>query len=209
MKIAVLGATGGTGKALIDQALAAGHEVTALVRDPAKLDGNLPITVVEGNAESRTVVLKALEGADAVVCALGSYNRKRNRDVSGPTRTLLEAMREVGTPRLVVVSTIGVGDSLKQVKSFVFRRLIIGLFAKNIWRDRERQEAIIKASNVNWTIARPGRLTDDPHTGTYQIAASDAPQPGKIAIARADVADFCLKAAQDDRYAKRAVCLFY
>lgn len=209
MKIAVLGATGGTGKAFIEQALGAGHEIAALVRDPSKLDANAAITVIEGNAESRTSVLEALKGADAVFCALGSYNRKRNRDVSGPTRVLLEAMRETGANRLVVVSTIGVGDSLASVKSFFFRRIIIGMLAKNIWRDRERQEALIKASNLNWTIARPGRLTDDAYTGKYQVAASDVDQPKQIAIARADVADFCLKALPAAEYHKRTVCLFY
>lgn len=208
MKIALFGATGGTGKQIINQALAAGHRVTALVRDVAKFEGPDGVAVIDGDARDAAAVAETISGSDVAISALGNFNRKPNTEISEATATLIAAMESNGPRRLVVVSTIGVGDSFKPLRSFVFKRIIIGMAAKNIWKDRERQEAAITASSLDWTIARPGGLTDDAFTGRYKVVGGGDPQPKKIAISRADVADFCLKAAQDDSYMRRTVCLF-
>lgn len=208
MKIALFGATGGTGKALIEQALANGHSVAALVRDPAKYTGPDVVSIVEGDARDSAAVSQVLGGADVAISTLGNFNRKPNTEVSDATKTVIAAMEAGGLQRLVVVSTIGVGDSFKPLRSFMFKRVVIGLVAKEIWKDRERQEDVIRASNLDWTIARPGGLTDDPFTGDYQVVGGGDPQPKKISIPRADVADFCLKAASDDIYNRRTVSLF-
>ncbi|MEM6833137.1 MAG: NAD(P)-binding oxidoreductase [Pseudomonadota bacterium] len=208
MNIALFGATGGTGRAIIEQALAAGHSIHALVRDPLKLENADGVTVTQGDARDAAAVRTVLAGADVAISTLGNFNRKPNTDVSDATKTLVAAMVEVGPKRLVVVSTIGVGDSLKQLKSFVFKHIIIGMVAKNIWKDRERQEAVITASGLDWTIARPGGLKDGPKTGAYHVIGGGDPQPKKIMINRADVADYCLKAAGDDAAIGKTVCLF-
>lgn len=208
MKIALFGATGGTGTALIQQALSQGHSITALVRDPAKYAGPDAVTIIEGDARDSVATAKVLEGADVAISTLGNFNRKPNTEVSDATKTVIAAMEAGGPKRLIVVSTIGVGDSYKPLRSFMFKRVVIGLAAKEIWKDRERQEDVIRASTLQWTIARPGGLTDDPFTGVYQVVGGGDPQPKKISIPRADVADFCLKAASDDTYVHRTVCLF-
>ncbi|MEM7568615.1 MAG: SDR family oxidoreductase [Pseudomonadota bacterium] len=210
MKIALFGATGGTGKAFIDQAIAAGHTVHALVRDLSKIDARDGLTITQGDARDGDAVASVLEGADAAVSTLGNFNRKPNTEVSDATKTLIAAMEDKGPKRLVVVSTIGVGDSYKPLQSFMFKYVVIGWAAKNIWKDRERQEDAIRASSLDWTLARPGGLTDEGHTGTYQIVGGGDAQPKKISISRADVADFCLKALTSPDYASgKTVCLFY
>jgi len=208
IKIALFGATGGTGKAVIRQGLAAGHSITALVRDPSKLESAEGITVVEGDARDSDTVVKTLADADVVISTLGNFNRKPNTEISDATQVLIEAMQAHGPQRLVVVSTIGVGDSYRPLRSFMFKYVIIGMVAKNIWKDRERQETKLMGSGLDWTLVRPGGLKDDPGTGNYQVVSGGAPQPKKITISREDVADFCLKAATDDSYIKRAVCVF-
>lgn len=209
MKIALFGATGGTGKAFIDQALGAGHTISALVRDPAKLDAPEGVSVTQGDARDVDAVKTTLAGCEAAVSTLGNFNRKPNTEVSDATKVIVDAMNASGPKRLVVVSTIGVGDSRKPLQSFMFKYVVIGWIARNIWKDRERQEEIIRASGLDWTIARPGGLKDEPLTGTYQVVGGGDPQPKTIAISRADVADFCLKALGDDTYAGgQTVCLF-
>lgn len=209
MRIALFGATGGTGQEIISQALAAGHKITALVRTPGSLARRQGVVIVGGDASDPAAVAKTLDGSDVAISTLGNFNRKRNTQVSGAMRIIVRAMEDAGPNRLVVVTTIGVGDSYKPLKSFIFKHLVIGLLAKNIWKDRERQEAVIAASSLDWTIARPGALKDTAHTGMYQVVDGGAAQPNKIIISRADVADFCLKAAQDDAFITKTVCLFY
>lgn len=210
MKIALLGATGGTGKAIIDQALSAGHQVSALVRDVSKLSSQEGLRITQGDARDGDAVSAVIDGADAVISTLGNFNRKPNSEVSDATAALVTAMQEAGPKRLVVVTTIGVGESYKPLKSAMFKYVVIGWVARHIWKDRERQEAALQASALDWTIVRPGGLTDGPRTGQYQVVDGGAEQPKKISIARADVADFCLKALKDDTYAgRKAVCLFY
>lgn len=208
MKIALFGATGGTGTALIEQALTQGHSIAALVRDQAKYTGPQDVSLVVGDARDPAAISPVLEGADVVISTLGNFNRKPNTEISDATKALIAAMDARGPKRLVVVSTIGVGDSFKPLRSFMFKRVVIGLAAKEIWKDRERQEDAIRASHLDWTIARPGGLTDAPFTGDYQVVGGGDAQPKKISIPRADVADFCLKAAGDDGYIGRTVCLF-
>ncbi|MEO0411673.1 MAG: NAD(P)-binding oxidoreductase [Pseudomonadota bacterium] len=210
MKIALLGATGGTGKSIIEQALSAGHQVSALVRDVSKLSSQDGLTITQGDARDGHAVSAVINGADAVISTLGNFNRKPNTEVSDAAKVFVTAMEETGPKRLVVVTTIGVGDSYKPLKSPMFKYVVIGWVARHIWKDRERQEAVIEASSLDWTIVRPGGLTDAPHTGQYQVVDGGAAQPKKISIGRADVADFCLKALKDDTYAgRKAVCVFY
>jgi putative NADH-flavin reductase len=210
MQIAVFGGSGKTGQALIDQALARGDTVTALARDPAKIALKPGLTVIKGDAQDWAAVAKTIAGADVVMSTLGNFNRKPNTEVSDCTKTIADAMKAGGgSKRLVVVTTIGAGDSWAQMSSFVFKYIIIKWLAKNIWADRDRQEAVIKASGLDWTIIRPGGLRDEPGTGVYQAPLSGGgPLPKKIAIPRADVAHFMLKAAGDPATIGKAYNLF-
>ena len=212
MRLAILGATGKSGQALVDQALAAGHKVTALARTPAALPPRAGLVVVEGDARDAAALGKALHGCDAVISLLGNFNRKPNTDVSDATLRLCEVASAAGPKRIVVVTTIGVGDSFAPLKSRVFK-LIIRFVAKEIWRDRERQEQVVRDSGLDWTIIRPGGLTDIPATGLpatgrWTLIGGGAVQPKKVSIARADLAAALLAATNDPALIGQTRCIF-
>ncbi len=195
MKLALFGATGGTGKQVIEQALKAGHQVTALVRDPAKLeDKNSALAVIAGNVLQPTDVDKVVAGAEAVICSLGNTSNNPDMAVTQGTRNIIDAMQRHNVRRLIVVSSLGVGDSKDQVP-FFFKVLMKTALRKTM-EDKEAQEAAVRASRLDWTIVRPGGLTNDPPTGTYHVGTDLT--AGRIA--RADVADFILKELTRNEY---------
>lgn len=196
MKLALFGATGGTGRQILAQAISAGHRVTALVRDQAKLDRtNRALTVIVGNVLQPADVDKAVAGADAVVCSLGNTANNPDMLVSKGTRQIIDAMQRYNVRRLIVVSSLGVGDSKHQV-SFFFKVLMRTVLRKVI-KDKEAQEAAVRATQLDWTIVRPGGLSDDPPTGLYRVGTENL-TAGRIA--RADVADFILKELTRNEY---------
>ena len=195
MKIALFGATGGTGQQLLEQAIKSGHQVTALVRDPAKLDRkNSALTVIAGNVLQPADVDKVVSGADAVICSLGNTSNNPDMMVTQGTRNIIDAMQRLNVRRLIVVSSLGVGDSKDQVP-FFFKVLMKTALRKTM-EDKEAQEAAVRASRLDWTIVRPGGLTNDPPTGTYRVGADLT--AGRIT--RADVADFILKELTRNEY---------
>jgi len=202
MKIAVFGATGGTGRQVVEQALAAGHQVTALARNPSKLMlANANLTVVTGNVLNAANVEETLQGADAVVVSLGNTESNPDYIVSLGTQVIVAAMQRMGAPRrIVVVSSLGVGDSQDQVP-FAFKLLMKSVLRKPM-EDKERQEALVKASDLDWTIVRPGGLTNGPATGRYQSGLDTKIGAGQVS--RADVAAFVLKQLTDSTYLHQA-----
>jgi putative NADH-flavin reductase len=201
MRIAVFGASGGTGREVVKQALAAGHQVTALARNPASLDSADPgLTVVAGNVLDIEAVQQALAGADAAVVSLGSTANNPDNIVSQGTQVVLDAIGQLGGPRrIVVVSSIGVGESKDQVP-FAFKMLMKTVLRKAI-EDKERQEALVKASGLDWIIVRPGGLTDGPATGNYKSGLDPKISAGQVS--RADVAAFVLQQLTDDTYLRQ------
>jgi uncharacterized protein YbjT (DUF2867 family) len=201
MRIAVFGATGGTGREVVKQALAAGHQVTALARDPSRLVGSDPnLTVVAGSVLEAAPVLQALQGTDAAIVSLGNTANNPDYVVSQGTQVILDAIGQLGGPqRMVVVSSIGVGDSKDQVP-FAFKMLMKTVLRRAM-EDKERQEALVKASGLDWTIVRPGGLTDGPATGQYRAGLEPTISAGQVA--RADVAAFVLQQLTDDAYLRQ------
>ncbi len=202
MKIAVFGATGGVGRQVVQQALAAGHQVTALARDPSRLAGADPnLTVVAGSVLDEAAVQQTLAGADAAVVSLGNTANNPEYVVSQGTQVILNVISQLDGPRrMVVVSSIGVGDSKDQVP-FAFKMLMKTVLRKAM-EDKERQEALVKASGLDWIIVRPGGLTDGPATGQYQAGLDPKISAGQVA--RADVAAFILQQLTDDTYLRQA-----
>lgn len=202
MRIAVFGATGGTGRQVVQQALAAGHQVAALARDPSRIAGADPnLTVVAGSVLDAAAVQQTLAGADAAVVSLGNTANNPDYIVSQGTQAILDAIGQLGGPRrLVVVSSIGVGDSKDQV-SFAFKMLMSTVLRKPM-EDKERQEALVKASGLDWIIVRPGGLTDGPATGNYKSGLDPKISAGQVS--RADVAAFALQQLTDDTYLRQA-----
>ena len=201
MKIAVFGATGGTGKQVVEQALAAGHTVAVLVRDPAKLAiNNQALTVRRGNVLEPEDVFNTVSGADAVVVSLGSTRNNQDGVVAKGTANVVAAMQKSRVARLLVVTSIGVGESKDQVP-FAFKALMATVLRKAM-QDKEEQEKIVKASGLDWTIVRPGGTTDGPRTGTYRYGIDPKITAGQVS--RADVAEFILKELTDTQFLRKA-----
>jgi putative NADH-flavin reductase len=204
MKILLLGATGGTGRLILGEAVAAGHEVVALVRDKVKAAGLTGATLVEGDARDRGALKAALAGCDGVISALGTPMSPFNevRLLSTATEALVKAMEEQGVRRLVCITGLGAGDS-RGHGGFVFDRLILPLLLRNVYADKDRQEAIVRRTSLDWTLVRPMLLTDKPATGKVQAMVDLAEVHGGT-IPRADVARFVVAQLTDGRWIRQA-----
>ena len=205
MDIVVFGATGGTGQQVVQQALAGGHQVTAFVRDPARLrleDEHLRIVV--GDALDPQSVAQAVAGQDAAVVALGSRDRGNRTVRSEGTANVIRAMEAHGVPRLVVVSAGGAGDSYGQLPFVI--KILIKTLLRHTYADHEGQEQHVRDSALEWVIVRPAFLTDGPATGRYHTGTADEHLAGGR-VTRADVAGFVLKQLTEDRYLRQGVSI--
>lgn len=199
MHIALFGATGGTRRQVLAQALEQDHRVTALARDPAKLAPRSGLTTIGGDVLDPAAVARCVEGSDAVICVLGSHGRQTPIEARG-TERILAAMQDADVRRLVVVSSLGVGESRAQIAWPL--RLVMDLMLKRILAAKAEQEQLVMASGLDWVIVRPGGLTDGRRTGAYRFGVDPALKSGRIA--RADVADFVLRQLTDDTFLHQA-----
>ncbi len=190
MKVLVLGATGGTGQQIVRDALARGNSVVALVRSKAGAPDLPGVELIEGDARDEGALLQGLDGCDAVVSSLGT-GVSPLREVtllSVATRALVTAMARSGVRRLVCITGVGAGDS-RGHGGFLYDRLILPLLLRNVYKDKDRQEAAIRASSLDWVIVRPVVLNDQPARGSVRAVTDLAGVHGGK-IARADVARF-------------------
>jgi uncharacterized protein YbjT (DUF2867 family) len=204
MRVLVLGATGGTGRLIVEEAIAAGHEVVALVREKAKAGHLAGATLEEGDARSAQALERALAGCDAVISALGtgiSPFRKVTL-LSTATKGLVEAMESRGVRRLVCITGLGAGDS-RGHGGFVFDRLIMPLLLRNVYDDKDRQEEVIRRSSLNWTLIRPMVLTDK-QAGNEVEALVDLTNVHGGSISRSDVARFVVRELTDLRWVRKS-----
>lgn len=208
MKLTVFGATGGVGSEVVKQALAAGHHVTAVVRDPAKLavEKNERLEVAVVKLSEHGALTEAVAGRDVVISALGSRDRNPTTVVTDGARAALAALRSAGGKRLLLVSASGAfvdGDAFF-TRNFV--KPLLGRFLRNAFEDMIAAERIVNASDLDWTIVRPPRLLNGPHTGVI-AARTDGNVRGSYTINRADVADYLLRAASDDSLIRQTVSI--
>ena len=203
-KILVLGATGGTGQLIIRQALAKGYDVTALVRSPEKGAGLTGVKLAIGDARDEAALRQAIRGQDAVVSALGTPPSpfKEVTLLSTATRAVVNAMQAEGVSRLVAITGIGAGDSAGH-GGFAFDHLILPLLLRHVYADKNRQEAIIRQSGLDWTLVRPAVLNDKPGKGAPR-ALEDLSQFHGGTIARADVAAFIVDELESGKWLKRS-----
>lgn len=203
MQVTVFGAAGGTGKRVVDEALAAGHAVTVLVRDPLKLGAVDPLVTVEvGDARDPEVVARAVAGAQGVISAIGGHGMGRSTEITDAMTTIV-----AGLPagiRLLAVSTVGAGDSASQFPLAV--RMTVGVLLRNAIADHNGQERAIMSSELDWTIARCVGLTDAPMTGQIHVVTEG--KVGGSRIARADVARWLVANLEDATYSRRAISLW-
>lgn len=195
MKITIFGASGKTGLVTVYQALEKGHSVVAYTRKAASVTiSHDRLRIIEGELSDISKLKEAIGGQDAVISALGVNTNKPNTILSEGTRTILKAMEECGVRRFICMSSAGIlGDDA----GFLFGKIIMPLFLKNVFKDKIRQMVIIRESTLEWVIVRPSGLTQSPKTGKYKITEH---APASRTIPRADVADFMLKLLSDKQY---------
>ena len=198
MHLVVLGATGRTGRLVVEQALAADHTVTALVRSPEKLamhSSNL--RAITGEATDPSAVAQALEGADAAISTLGGSGSV----IADSTSAIVAAAGQTGVRRVVVLSSWLVDrDHIGAVT-----RLLTGLAMGSVIRDKRAGEQELRQSDLDWTIAYASTLTDAPARGSVAVLAEDARRGLSHRISRADVAAWLVVAAAEDQPSRRSV----
>ncbi|MFG2428834.1 NAD(P)-dependent oxidoreductase [Streptomyces sp. NPDC048590] len=211
MRLTVFGATGAVGQEIVRQAHAAGHEVTAVVRDPGSLPDGLRETEPHGivRLDDPAAVRAAVAGRDAVLSGLGSRGRKAGDVAERLTGLVLAAMEAEGTRRLLVVSAAPVGPEPAD-DPLLDRtvRKVIGAVLKEVYADLTRMEAALAASATDWTSVRPPKLTDGPPTGRYRTVVGGTPRSGR-SIARADVAHAMLALVDEPAAVKQGVGVAY
>jgi len=199
MNLTVLGAAGATGTQLVEQALAAGHHVTALARSPEKLTITNPnLHVVQGDATDRAAVSPAVKGADAVISTLGGAAPV----IAEAARAIVAVAEQEGPQRIVMLSSFAVErDRLKPI-SKLLTHMAMGAQIK----DKTAGEEALRASGLDWTIVYPTKLTNGPKAEPTVV-----PETTKVGvsqrISRADVASFLLRAATDGLYSREAVII--
>jgi putative NADH-flavin reductase len=186
--IAIIGASKGIGLATVKEALARGHHVTALARNPAALAAE-NLTWVRGDALDPVVLKSALHGASAVVTTLGVPETGATTLFSDVAKQVIAEMQSQSIPRLLAVTGFGTGDGRGR-GGFMYDRIFYPLLLARLYADKEREEALIRASKLDWTIVRPGRLTNSAKTGKVQVLKPANYRFGPIS--RADVAGFNL-----------------
>ena len=212
IKMTVFGATGGIGGHVVRQALAAGHQVTAVVRDPARFDVTHPaleVATVPGLTDPE-VLRAVLEGSDAAISGVGPRGRKDGPVASSTTRAILRAMQASGVRRFVAVSAVPVGP-VPDGESFVNRHILlpfISAFARDVYADLAEMEAEIRHSSTDWTIVRPPKLVNKPLTGKYRTAVGGN-VPRGYSISRADVAHLMLAVLDDPATHRQAIGVAY
>lgn len=208
MNILIFGATGGTGRELVKQALELGHQTTALVRNPDKFTlTHANLTVLKGDILKPETLAPAVKGQDAVLSALGTTNLGVNTIISDGTKNIIHAMESVGVKRFIVETTFGLAET-KPYMNFLFGWIVVPFILKNVFADKEVQERYIMQSSLEWTIVRPTGLTNGAKTGVYQHGFKpDAAIRGTIS--RADVAEFMLKQVSGKTYLRQAASISY
>jgi putative NADH-flavin reductase len=209
MRIVVFGATGPTGQQVLTQALAAGHQVVAVARNPQAVTPRPGLTVHAADATDAAAVGPAMAGADAVLSSLGArFSRAPITLYSTATRTIIESMRAHRVRRLVVVSSGAVDQSRRPSGSFVFRRilepLVLNRLGRTLYADMREMERLVSSSGLDWTIIRPSGLLNTSTITEYQIREDFA---DGMFTSRADLAASMLAQLTDARFLNKTAAV--
>ncbi|GIJ65762.1 NAD(P)-dependent oxidoreductase [Virgisporangium ochraceum] len=217
MNLTIVAATGGIGRQLVTQALAAGHTVTAVVRNPAAVRADLRTVKVDLTAPDPAALADAVAGADAVLSAAGARARSDSGVAERGTRAVVDAMKETGVRRLVVVSAAPIGTVASPDRPHpprhdpgegVVMRYLLTPIVKRVFRanyaDLARMEDVIRNSGLDWTIVRPPKLTDKALTASYRTAYGRNLRGG-LNASRADVAHYMLRSLIEPESVGRTV----
>ena len=200
LRLFILGATGRVGRALVDQGLQRGHQISAFVRSPEKLGPARPgLTALRGDPRSSAELSGVLAGHDAVLSALGPVGLGATTIHRDAARSTVTAMHAAGVPRLLVVSA-----AMLFANAGIAAALLRKTLLRNVAEDCAAMENVVLASDIDWTIVRPPRLTNGPLTGRYALAVDRMPR-GSVSVSRADVGHFMLDELASNAYARQIV----
>jgi putative NADH-flavin reductase len=207
MNVVVLGAAGRTGHLIVEEALRAGHRVTAAVRTPGTFPAtttNTGLRVVRADVRDSRSLREVVPGHDAVVSAIGPAGRKALDLYSDGARATVTAMRDAGVGRFIGITSVGVRPDDPH-SSWWYRNLIRPL-GKDLYADMRLMEDIVRATDLDWTFVRPTYLRDREPTGAYRVTDNATPVNG-WRITRADVARFIVEELHLHRWSRRAPSL--
>jgi len=217
MKLAIFAATGGIGRQALEQALAAGHEVTAVARNSRNVRPDVRVVQSDLAAPDPAVLESAVRGVDAVLSGLGARSASEAGVAWQGTRAIVQAMKAANVRRIVVVSAAPIGTVPSPARpkppkhdpgdGFFMRHLLSPLIRVALpkhYADLARMEDVLRESGLDWTIVRPPRLTDTPVTGRYRTAYGQN-LPGGAFISRADVAHLMLRVLRDSETLQRII----
>lgn len=210
MSIVVFGANGPTGRLLVSDALAAGHQVIAVTRRPDKFPQQHPnLTVARADVLDASAVEGIVSGADAILSTLGApYGRKQVAVYSVGVRNILTAMERHQVRRLVVVSSSATDPKPYADAGFFFNRVVqpfvVNVLGKTVYEDMRRMEELIRNSEVDWTIVRPSGLFDADFVSDYELAENHI--AGRF-TARSDLAAAMLAQIDDERYVRKILAI--
>ncbi len=205
MRLTIFGATGETGIQLVKQALEAGDQVVAYVRDPSKLgQTHERLTVIRGELMDREGIERAVSGADAVISVLGPRGDSKSKPITEGTENIIAAMRKQGVRRLIISSTASTKDP-NDKPDLKFRLLVgtVKLFIRPAYEDIVSTAEAVRRSDLEWTIMRLSMLNNDPRSGKVRVGYKGSGEVG-TKISRADIADFMLKQVKDPKYLRQA-----
>lgn len=205
MKIVIFGATGGTGKQLVEQALAAGHHVVAYARNPSKLNINHEqLKVIQGELADESLIESAVTGADAVISVLGLRGGSKNKPITQGIQNIITAMKKQNVRRLVITSTLSAKDPNDPL-NFKTKTLVnlVKLTMHDAYEDIVSTAETVRNSELDWTIVRLTMLNNNPKSGKVKAGYVGKGEVGTW-ISRADVADFLLKQVEDTEYLRQA-----
>ncbi len=212
MKIVLWGATGLTGREVLNQALDAGHEVKAVVRNPEQIEiEHANLSVAQGDVLNPKSVNEAVSGGDVVISAIGSgasfaQARKPTTLYSAGFANIVAAMRKHSLRRFIALLSVGTVPDPNE--AFIHKKIIRPLI-RGTYDDMRRAESILAGcDDIDWTAIRPLRLMDTPRTGKYRTAVNFLPPDG-VEISRADVAEFMLKQMNTDEHLRGYVTIAY
>jgi putative NADH-flavin reductase len=217
----IFGATGGTGRRLVERAIAEGHEVTAFVRNPSRMAAcHQRLKIAPGDAFDQGRVREAVAGNEAVISVLGSrqpsnpLHPRRPGDPNGVasagSENIVAAMKEHGLRRFVCQTAWGVGESKEDPgpAGAFFMRVLVPPLLRDEYADKEAQESVVRESDLDWVIVRPMILTNGPWTNGYR-AGTDLKPGRRPYISRADVADFLMRQLTDETFVRRTPAIGY
>jgi putative NADH-flavin reductase len=215
MNITIFGATGGTGRCLTEQAVAAGHQVTVVVRDPARLavpavlagTAGPRLRVITADIMDPAAIRPAVAGAEAVLSAVGPHGTGRTTVSQDSVRAIIAAMQESGARRLLTISGSVVTDAGEgPLARYLLKPAVRAVMLRNVCADMRRAEEEVRGSGLDWTIIRPPRLTGRAATGRYRTAV-DRNLPGGYTISRADLAACMLALLGDDAAVRKHIAI--